>query len=209
MMASKITYTYSGGAYTSSSKRGKKRRVVSLPKGYAKDSDGVYRFQKANPGKSIAVKNFTGTVTRLKNGQVRIAGSGVKSNPGKKTRARRGESKHWDAQHGYPTKRKHRIYIAGHGDTPRNYRKMKSSEARGRVPKAPAYAKFNPRKTKSYTVRIPKTSYDVGYVLTIRATTKAAARKQARAYCAKQYAKITGKTQKSYRLPQGTKVTEA
>jgi hypothetical protein len=132
--------------------------------------------------KSLKVKNFTGTVTRLPNGQVRISGRGGKRNPGGVSRLV-SEYKH---------QRK--------GGTPR----VKA------IKRAVKSVTPNPKRrvSKQYTVRIPKTSYDTGYVLSIKAITKAAARKQARAYCAKQYAKMTGRTQKSYRLPTGTKVTE-
>lgn len=44
MRRPKTTYVYRDGYYVSSSKRSAKKRIVSLPAGYRKDFDGVYRF---------------------------------------------------------------------------------------------------------------------------------------------------------------------
>jgi len=65
-----------------------------------------------------------------------------------------------------------------------------------------------PSLSKRWNVDIPATKYDRGYRLTISATTKHAAKEAARRYCAKTYAKLTGKPQKSYRLPRSTKIAE-
>lgn len=71
----------------------------------------------------------------------------------------------------------------------------------------------NPRGSRAkgqhlYAVHVPKTEYDLGYTLEIRARTKAAARKEAKAYCAGSFHKYTGRPKSQYRLPRATTVKE-
>ena len=42
----KRSYTFSNESYTSSKKRDAKKKIVSLPRGYVKGPDGVYRYSK-------------------------------------------------------------------------------------------------------------------------------------------------------------------
>lgn len=67
----------------------------------------------------------------------------------------------------------------------------------------------NPATLRKWTVHIPRTSYDQGYTLSVKAKSKTVARKHAKAYCADRWAKVTGKPKSHYRLPQGTTVKEA
>lgn len=70
------------------------------------------------------------------------------------------------------------------------------------------YVRNNPHGLKRWTVKVPKTPYDTGYTLSIRAKTRKSALNQAREYCSERWAKYTGKPKSQYRLPRGTKATE-
>ncbi len=140
-----------------------------------------------------------------------------KANPGKHKRAERARFKGALRRQGVKSTKGPRGYA-------RHEYKTTSSIRRGSAMKAPGNRKYvsdeylaahglkrksNPLATpgtKIYEVKIPRTFYDTGYTLTIRAKSVRTARAEAKSYCAASFAKKTGLPKSRYRLPSATKV---
>lgn len=149
---SKVTYRYVGGEYVSSRKRPGSKKIVSLPRGYVKGADGVYRY-KRNPGKAKRAAR-AGDAARWRL-------MGIRRLKGVHSGARRMEQIQQSRARGS---------------------RSKSPYAKGLKILDAANPKRRTSRTKAYVVTVPRTSTHGGLAITVSAQKQSTAIAEVKTY---------------------------